>query len=126
MDETMNMTPEDRVEYWGLVMSDFKESALSRIEYCKQNEIKLSTFDYWRKRLSDLNAFNEDDGSRFAELKLSPSDEKTACNTGGRPLIAGSRFSTEMVISVGSIALYINSSTPIELITRIITEMTGA
>ncbi|MBR1909899.1 MAG: hypothetical protein IJ821_04870 [Lachnospiraceae bacterium] len=100
MDETLDMKPEDRIEYWKLVMSDFKESTLTRSDYCKQNDIKLSTFDYWRRRLSDLEACSEEDGSRFAELKFSTNELPDPVSEGGFSRNSDD-FVTEMIINVG-------------------------
>ena len=125
MDETLDMKPEDRIEYWKLVMSDFKESTLTRSDYCKQNDIKLSTFDYWRRRLSDLEACSEENGSRFAELKFSDNEMTDPVRKDGFSCASGG-FVTEMIITVGKASLCINSSTPIELITRIISGISCA
>ena len=125
MDDTLNMKPEDRIEYWNLVMSDFKESGLTRREYCKENDIKVSTFDYWKRRLSDINAYAETEGSRFAELKLSSGDMAGKYSEKKDP-VSLSVFNTEMVVTVGNVSLCINSSTPVALITRIISELSLA
>ena len=125
MNETLDMNPEERIEFWKLVMSDFKESALTRRDYCKQNDIKLTTFDYWKRRLSDLDACAEENGSRFAEIKFSTNELPDPVYEGAFPRGSES-FVTEMIITVGKVSLCINNATPTELITRIISGISCA
>jgi len=42
------------IEKWKNEFNRWETSGLTRAEYCRQNNIKLSTFDYWRHRLKDL------------------------------------------------------------------------
>ncbi|MBO6113159.1 MAG: portal protein, partial [Lachnospiraceae bacterium] len=54
MINTDDMTKEELVEYWQMVMEDFSDSNKTKTEYCKENEIPLSTFNYWVNRLEEL------------------------------------------------------------------------
>ena len=38
--------------YWRQQIEVLKSSGLSRRAYCEKNQIKLSTLDYWRQKLS--------------------------------------------------------------------------
>lgn len=118
MEDTLDMKPEERIEYWELVMADFRDSGLSRTEYCSKNDIKISTFDYWKRKLSDVKAYAEDAGSRFAELKLSSDIEPESVEAPG--------FQTEMVINYGRFSICINSKTPSDLISRVLSEVSCA
>lgn len=40
-----------KAELWAYRISSFQESGLSRKEWCQQNEIPLSTFGYWNRKL---------------------------------------------------------------------------
>ncbi len=37
-------------EYWQQQIKDWKESGQARTAYCNQNNLRLTTFDYWRKK----------------------------------------------------------------------------
>ena len=39
------ITKEERVEYWEMVISEFKESGQTKSEYCGNNDIPVSTFN---------------------------------------------------------------------------------
>lgn len=118
MDETLDMKPEERLEYWEMVMADYKDSSLTRTEYCAKNDIKISTFDYWKRKLSDSKAYAEDSGKRFAELELSSYQEQSHSGTAD--------FHTEMMIRCGRFSLCINSDTPSALISKILSEIVCA
>ncbi len=40
-----------KADLWADRISSFQESGLSRKEWCQQNEIPLSTFSYWSRKL---------------------------------------------------------------------------
>jgi hypothetical protein len=42
----------EKTSYWRQQIETFKSSGLSRREFCENNQIKLSTLDYWRQKLS--------------------------------------------------------------------------
>ncbi len=37
-------------KFWATHLSEWKSSGLSQSEYCRQNDLKLHCFLYWRKR----------------------------------------------------------------------------
>ena len=133
---TTNMNPEDRIEYWRMVMEDLDESGLSRTEYCEKNDIKISTFDYWKRRISDIEA-SDNEGPRFAELILDPNPVRfaelildpnpvqTTPSTKACPTPT-QNFVAQMMVTCGDITLHINNDTPSELITRILKVMQDA
>lgn len=45
------MTPEQKRDFWQDHFDAWKQSGLTRGEYCRQHDLKLSTFGYWRQRL---------------------------------------------------------------------------
>ncbi len=69
---TENMTKEQREEYWQMVIDDFKETDVTKAEYCRKNEIAVSTFNYWESRLKEKE--NDANVGRFVEL-TEPSGE---------------------------------------------------
>ena len=46
-------TPEDRRRQFEEHIRRWRSSGLTQAEYCRRNELKWSTFHYWRKRLQD-------------------------------------------------------------------------
>ena len=44
---------EDRRRQWEEHMRRWRSSGVTQAEYCRRNELKLSTFYYWRKRLRE-------------------------------------------------------------------------
>ena len=58
---------DQRMEFWVHHISECRESDLSYAEYARRNELKESTFYYWRKRLSESSA----EKIGFVELKVS-------------------------------------------------------
>lgn len=106
---TEKMTKEEREEYWQLVVDDFNESNVTKTEYCRKNEIAVSTFNYWESRLSEAKEIPE---NRFVELSASPkviSSSSTDCG-----------FKTEAVIALKKVRVLINSDTPKQLIKAIL------
>jgi hypothetical protein len=47
----MKQNPE-KMNHWQQQIEAFRASGLSRKEYCEQNQIKISTLDYWRQKFS--------------------------------------------------------------------------
>ncbi|MHC4215300.1 MAG: IS66 family insertion sequence element accessory protein TnpA [Planctomycetota bacterium] len=46
-------TPTDRRRQFAEHIRRWRDSRLTQAEYCRRNELKWSTFHYWRKRLQD-------------------------------------------------------------------------
>ncbi len=113
---TENMSREERQEYWELVISEFSESGLTKTDYCKNNEIPVSTFNYWENRLKELGETN--DGSRFVELKV---------HDGVSPRIQLAEsfptFQPELGIDFAGLRILINSQTPMSLLSNVLGEM---
>ena len=105
---TENMTKEQREEYWQLVVDDFNESNVTKTEYCRKNEIAVSTFNYWESRLSEAKEVPE---NRFVELSASPKVISSLTDCG---------FKTEAVIALKKVRVLINSDTPKQLIKAIL------
>ena len=55
----------DAANYWLQQIEALKSSGLSRTAYCEKNQIKLSTLDYWRQKLS--RSEQKTDGSNGAK-----------------------------------------------------------
>lgn len=45
------MTSTEKAACWQQHITDWQQSGLSQQDYCKQHELTLSSFGYWRKRL---------------------------------------------------------------------------
>ena len=46
-------------ERWEAEFKKWEKSGLTRNEYCKQHDISISTFDYWRGRIKKRTATKE-------------------------------------------------------------------
>ena len=57
----------EKTNYWRQQIEAFKSSGLSRREFCENNQIKLSTLDYWRQK---LNAPEEKNDSGWIPIKI--------------------------------------------------------
>ena len=81
------VTPEDRRRQFQEHIRRWRSSGLTQAEYCRRNELKWSTFHYWRKRLQDtatavtlvqvpvsnnLSCQANQELISFANLKLTP------------------------------------------------------
>ena len=51
--ETEQETKTPKSEYWQQHIKGWKESGQTRTDYCSQNNLRLSTFDYWRRKLRE-------------------------------------------------------------------------
>ena len=65
---TEGMTSDERLEYWEMVKEDFENSNQTKAEYCKGNEIAISTFNYWIGRLKEVKQATEHIEDRFVEI----------------------------------------------------------
>lgn len=125
---TDNMTKEERIEYWELVMEDFQQTDLTKTAYCQENDLSVSTFNYWENRLKDLHAEELLDGNRFVELIPPGSDDaesnsRFARDKGSVPERATSAgFEPELTIQCNDLQIMVNSSTPLPLLRQILRE----
>ena len=44
------MEPSDKEAFWSKHFEDWQSSGLFQIAYCKQHDLKISNFTYWRTR----------------------------------------------------------------------------
>ena len=73
-----NTTPKE--ELWKDRIRDFRESGLSRKDWCQQNKIPLSTLSYWiRKSQSEAPEAERTSDLVFAKL---PSEQELQFHTG--------------------------------------------
>ena len=58
-----------REDEWRTLFERFGQSGMTRVAFCKQEDVGLATFDAWRRRI--LAAGCESAPSRFIELHMS-------------------------------------------------------
>ena len=110
------MTKEEKYEYWRMVMDEYKSKAISKSDYCKQNDIPISTFNYW---LDKLDASNDNTNKgRFVELKVR--DKKEDSVSIADELV---EFIPELNITFNSLIISINSKTPMQLLSDVMNEV---
>jgi hypothetical protein len=82
-------TPEDRRRQFEEHMRRWRSSGLSQAEYCRRNELKWSTFHYWRKRIQD--------SATAVSLVQVPISQNMSCHTGQElTLNLGDRYRVEI------------------------------
>ena len=113
---TDDMTKEEREEYWALVFEEYQESGLCKTEYCRNNDIPVSTFNYWLKRLTGDHVSDE---GRFAELIIPEKRTESLDQISPSSVL----FRPEMILEYRGARLQINSSTPQELIKRVLGDL---
>jgi transposase-like protein len=113
MDKLDDMTTEERLLYWRMIMDEYEESGLQRIDYCRKNDIALSTFDYWKRRLRETEQEGSGEDTRLVEIKLNESDREITTHH-------QSVFNTELLITYNDLELHINSSTPMALLKQVV------
>ena len=110
------MTKEEKYEYWRMVMDEYESKGISKSDYCKQNDIPISTFNYW---LDKLDASNDDTNKgRFVELKVRDKKEDVV-NIADE--LAG--FIPELNITFNNLIISINSNTPMQLLSDVMNEV---
>lgn len=118
MIDTEDMTKEERAEYWALVMEEFASGRLTKTDYCKQNDIPVSTFNYWARRLDELKQETEN-GNRFVELKSSQGEKHAISVTNG---VSG-MFVPEIALDYAGVRILANTMTPMKLLTTVLGEL---
>ena len=119
MGTSEEMTKEERIEYWEMVLEDFNQSGLNKTCYCQNNDIPVSTLNYWSNRLRELQASKESSGDRFIELQVPEGNEKSIYYTRSD----GYGFKPEIIVETGDFKISLNSSTPIPLLTAVLKEL---
>lgn len=69
MDETRIAERQEKQRYWGEHLSKWKESGLSQSAYCREHQLNLHRFIYWKER-----QFREQQRVSVVELPLSTRD----------------------------------------------------
>ena len=52
------MTTEQKRKYWQQNIEAWKQSQLTQSEYCKQHNLSLASFGYWRTRINQASNKN--------------------------------------------------------------------
>lgn len=59
--------------FWRRTLTEHQRSGLTQLEFCRRNELALSTFQYWRRRLRSVDVETETDVSTdFVEVAVRP------------------------------------------------------
>ncbi len=62
----MGMTRREKCREWELIIEEWQNSGMSIVNYCRENEIAVATFHYWKKKIS--SEVTESDA--FSEIKF--------------------------------------------------------
>ena len=109
---TDNMSTEERVEFWTMVLGEFSSSGLNKAEFCRQNGFKISTLNYWQRRL-DSSPDKPARSPRFIELDpaLLKQDGHSSA-----PL----PFTAQLSVLCGGLSILVGQDTPMELLVQVI------
>ncbi len=73
----MRENPEKR-EQWQRHVDGWRSSGVTRKAYCEQNGIKLSTLDYWCKKLSPSGKENNKGKAGWIPLRVDEDESSSA------------------------------------------------
>ena len=62
---------------WGARIDEWKRSGLSQRRYCEERSISLSTFQWWRARLREVDAPEETFSTELVEIPVRKSKGET-------------------------------------------------
>lgn len=95
----MNETLNSKADLWADRISSFHESGLPRKEWCQQNEIPLSTFNYWSRKLQfESSAIENSNEPVFARL---PSEQELCSGERIEKAPVTIRLSEDIRIEIG-------------------------
>ena len=115
MKNSDDMSTEERVEFWTMALGEFRASGLSKAEFCRQNGFKVSSFNYWQRRL-DGRQTETAAAPRFIELDpaiLRPDDGP---GSHGTP----APFAAQLSVLCGGVSILVGRDTPMELLVQVI------
>jgi hypothetical protein len=52
----MQANRDEKQTYWRVKLQEYRQSRLSRREFCERNQIRKTTLDYWFRRLGKAGA----------------------------------------------------------------------
>ena len=102
------MAKEERIEYWEMVLEEFRQSGLNKTTYCQSNDILVSTLNYWANRIKDIRASKEAAGDRFIDLPIPEGNAKIIRYSNAD----GYTFAPEIILEYSGIKISLNSNTP--------------
>jgi transposase-like protein len=74
---------------WQDMLKVWEQSGSSRTEFCREHDVSVSTFDYWRKKQRD----NVDESSRLVKI---PRTATAVLETANIRIIIDSRLSVDL------------------------------
>jgi len=82
-------------EYWWNHLAALQRSGLSRRAYCQQNNLKISSLDYWRNKCkpSSTAVARRDGGNRWVTLQVG---DQPIAGPGARIRLRIGRFAIEV------------------------------
>ena len=87
-------------EEWDGILKDWKQSGKRRSDYCRERNLKVTAFDYWRRKLLTPVKGNE---SRL--VRLNPAEGLRAQRPAIMQLKVGQRYALEFREDIGEAQL---------------------
>ncbi|WP_420828911.1 IS66 family insertion sequence element accessory protein TnpA [Desulfobulbus rhabdoformis] len=97
MDRSNARGRDSKLNFWQEHIAGWKASGLSQLVYCRNNNLAVATFGYWRRKLKLQSG--EVDKPRFYPLAVAPSQQTIPPHKDGKPfrlLLGGHRFVIEI------------------------------
>ena len=112
-----DLSKEERNEFWQMVILDYKESGLTKSEYCERNDMALSSLSYWERRLESCERKEVAEG-RFVEIPIKSviSDTKDI----GTSKTLSPDFIPDAIIEYNGVIISLSSSAPVWWVCEII------
>ena len=112
---TQLVAKEVKLSQWNALVQDCLGSGLKVKDWCEQNNINKDTYYYWLRKIREAAcATMESKFVRIPDQYVAPS------------ISIQSNFSTELTITVGSVTINVNSSTPQHLIETTVRALSNA
>lgn len=88
------MTQTQKQQFWQQHLQAWQTSSLSQTAYCRQHELPLANFGYWRKRLSEATATTP---TIIPMVRESVTTDVRLCSPGGWQVLLPTSIHTEIL-----------------------------
>lgn len=94
------MTRSELSELWQKRMNDFEKSDLTGIQWCKAQDIKLSQFRYWRKKMQLTRPVHPSNQWTALAIEEDKRNESLLIHLGQASIEVHSEFNPDSLVNV--------------------------
>ena len=85
---------QSKTEFWNRHIENWRNSDLTQVEYCRQNELNRHTFGYWKSKLNKKQVFKP-----FLPVSIQPeASPNNSSFPSGISLSVGDRFDVRLEV----------------------------